>query len=158
MRRTWGLNIKENDLPLLRSKAIHDTQYSTKLETLPDTSEDIFDLDDLDGCEGETEQELFDALDTLDCFAPPEGWSKIVTDDPPKPLSKKVTRRRRRSNDRDAQAIKTIQESELPAASTHYPSLVGTLHPLITTQPIGPSLAPPMPSRSIWGQISFNAL
>lgn len=134
-------------MPLLKRKPDHENQYSTEPETLPDTSEDIFDLDDLDlsGDGEETGEDFEKALDSLDCFEPAEGWSKKVTDDLPKPLSKKVTRRRRRSNDRDAQTIKAIQESELSAAPAHYPSLVGILQPLIST-PSTPQ-TPPTPNN-----------
>jgi hypothetical protein len=117
-------------LPLLKRKPDLDNQYSRNGDALTDDSEETFDLDDFELLpEGETDQEVLDALDSL---APAEGWSKIVTGDSPEPLSKKVTRRRRRSNDRDAQTIKTIQETELSPALAQYPSLVGPLHHTIS--------------------------
>jgi hypothetical protein len=129
-------------LPLLKRKPDLQDQYSTKPDAIADDAEDFLQLDDLDySDDGDADEDFSKALDTLDRFAPEGGWSKIVTDDLPEPLSKKVTRRRRRSNDRDTQAIKTIQESELSADPTHYPSLVGTLHPTIST-PTTPQKSP----------------
>lgn len=140
-------------MPLQR-KPDPETHYSRKAEAFPPDSEKT--LDDgflveftpeeirelertayarsLEPC---SPAEIEELLAGLDC----PTWSKIVTDVSPEPLSKKVTRRRRRSNDRDAQAIKTIQESELSPDPSQYPSLVGTLQHTIST-PSTPQKSP----------------
>lgn len=134
----------------LRRKLDHEHYYSKSDEGLQDDSEKI--LNDLLADQDmtpieETDEDVFAALDFYfpDADNKPESvgsnkvtasetkWSKIVTADSEKPLSKKVTRRRRRSNDRDAQAIKTIQQNEVSPPRAQYPSLVGTLQPLIST-------------------------
>jgi hypothetical protein len=140
-------------LPLLKRKLDRDYQYSKSDEGLQDDSEkllnDLLADQDMTPIE-ETDEDILAALDfyfpdaETDQPAPeaagsnlvtkPEStWSKKVTGDSEKPLSKKVTRRRRRSNERDAQAIKAIQQNELSPALAQYPSLVGTLQPLIST-------------------------
>jgi hypothetical protein len=136
-------------LPLLKRKSDHDNEYSKSDGGLQDDPEKL--LNDLLADQDMTpiEETDEDVLAGLDFYFPDpdndqaaaskkvtgseSAWSKKVTDDSEKPLSKKVTPRRRRSNARDAQAIKTIQESELSPALAQYPSLVGTLQPLIST-------------------------
>ncbi|WP_159010038.1 hypothetical protein [Bradyrhizobium sp. S69] len=121
-------------MPLLRRKVIHSDHYSKSDEGLQDDPEKI--LSDLLADNDmtpmpETDADVFVGLDFY--FPDAAPWSKKVTSDSEKPLSKKVTRRRRRSNDRDAQVIKAIQQNELRAPRAQYPSLVGTLQPLIST-------------------------
>jgi hypothetical protein len=78
--------------------------------------------------------------------APLEAWSKKVTAIDSKPLSKKVTRRRRRSDSRDMQTLKKIQRFRVPADKAIEPSLVADLTPSITT-PLSVPLDKPIPDN-----------
>jgi hypothetical protein len=88
-------------------------------------------------------------------FAPVDAWSKKVTEPgserskkvttiDSKYLSKKVTRRRRRSDSRDMQTLKKIQRFRVPADMAIEPSLVADLAPTIST-PLGVSLDKTIP-------------
>jgi hypothetical protein len=89
--------------------------------------------------------------------APVDAWSKKVTEPgserskkvtaiDSKYLSKKVTRRRRRSDSRDMQTLKKIQRFRVPADMPIEPSLVDNLAPPIST-PVSVPLDNPIPDN-----------